>query len=121
MKKLNKEKQPYVYTIKQKEKVYSFLCLFKKTIYKTYKFDNYKEAYLFALHEQIKIITVHIIDKIKTTRRPFQNLYTLKEFQSLARLNPRHYLGGLYTNKIDVELYYFYLINSNQLTKLKKY
>ena len=121
MKKTNKEKKPYLYTIKQKEKIYSFLWLYKKTIEKVYKFDNYNDAFLFAIHEQIKIITVHISDKIKTTRRPFKNLYTLKQFQSLARLNPRYYLGGLYTNKINVEVYYFYLINSKKLHKLRKY
>ena len=117
---MKNQEKPY-YTIRQSEKVFTFLYWSKKTIYKTYKFDDFKNAFRFALDEQIKIITVHISKTIKTTRRPFNYLYTLEEFKRLCKINPLHYLGLRNHNKINIELYYFYLINSNQLTKLKKY
>ncbi len=119
MKKTNKEKT--YYTIRQGEKVFTFLYWSKKTIYKTYKFDKFKDAFRFALDEQIKIITVHISKTIKTTRRPFEYLYTLEEFKRLCKTNPLHYLGLRSHKKVNVDLYYFYLINSNKLTKLKKF
>lgn len=117
---MKNQEKPF-YTIRQAEKVFTFLYWSKKTIYKTYKFDNFKQAFRFALDEQIKIITVHISKTIKTTRRPFRYIYTLKEFKNLCKINPMHFLGLSSPDRINVELYYFYLINTNQLTKLKKY
>ena len=118
-----KDQEKTFYTIKQKEICYLIPIInwykYKKTI--IYTFKRYSEAVKFALDEQIKIITCNISNKVKTTRRPFNSLLTLEEFKQLAKENPVHYLGVYDVRRLNIELYYFYLIGSNKLHKLQRH
>ncbi len=78
------------------------------------------EALIFALSEEIKQFKCIISDKVETTRKTYKNYLTLKQFIKAATINPMHYLGTQ-TVKCNLESYYFYLIGSNKLTKLKKH
>ena len=91
-----------------------------KKVYKVYKFHSLNEALIFALNEQIKIITVNIGDGITTKRKPFRDYYSLEQFIKVSKKNPFFYLGVHNYKKVDIEKVYFYLVNNN-LSKLKKF
>jgi len=110
----------YTYKIKQTEKRTYFFNLIKKDVTKVYSFDMYKDALIFALSEEIKQFTCIVSDKVQTTRKTYKNYLTLKEFVKAATKNPMYYLNTQ-TVKCNLESYYFYLIGSNKLTKLKKH
>jgi len=110
----------YKYKVKQTEKKTYFFNLIKKDITKLYSFNTYKEALIFALSEEIKQFTCIVSDKVETTRKTFKNYLTLKQFIKVATNNPMHYLGTQVV-RCNLETYYFYLIGSNKLTKLKKH
>ena len=110
----------YKYKVKQTEKKTYFFNLIKKDITKLYSFNTYKEALIFALSEEIKQFTCIVSDKVETTRKTYKNYLTLKEFIKAATNNPMYYLNTQAV-KCNLESYYFYLIGSNKLTKLKKH
>ncbi len=85
-----------------------------------YLFNTYNEALIFCLSEEIKQFTCIVSDEVETTRKTYKNHYTLKEFIKVATNNPMHYLGTQVV-RCNLETYYFYLIGSGKLTKLKKY
>jgi len=117
----NPENPIYTVTQKHSKHLIPFLKWFKYFVICTHYFDRYGEALKFALDEQIKIITCNISKKVKTTRRPFNSLLTLEEFKQLAKNNPVHYLGISDSRRLDIKLYYFYLIGSNNLHKLQRH
>jgi len=92
-----------------------------KKVTKVYKFRTLNDAYVFALDEQIKNVFCCLSDKVKTIRKPFKIFYTLEQFIKVSKKNPFHFLGVRNYKKINIKLYYFYLVNSNQLQKLKKF
>lgn len=108
-----------IYQIKQKQLKKTFFG--KKEIEKVYEFKTYKEALKFALFEQIDTIHCVFSDKVKTTRKVFKYLYTLEQFIRLCYKNPIHYLGQRFPEKINIDSYYYYLIESGKFTKLKKH
>ncbi len=110
----------YKYKVKQTEKRTYFFSLIKKDVTKVYNFNTYNDALIFALSEQIKQFTCIVSDKVQTTRKTYKNHLTLKQFEKAATKNPMHYLGTQ-TVKCNLTNYYFYLIGSNKLTKLKKH
>ena len=110
----------YKYEVKQTETKNYFFNLIKKDITKLYSFNTYKEALIFALSEEIKQFTCIVSDKVQTTRKTYKNYLTLKEFIKASTNNPMHYLGTQVV-RCNLRNYYFYLIGSNKLTKLKKY
>jgi hypothetical protein len=110
-----------IYEIRQTTQKKYFFNLIKRNKTKAYKFRDYKSAVNFALNEQIKIIYCIISENITTLRKPFKNLYTLEQFIKVSKKNPLFYLGTHHPEKINIPLYYFYLINKNQLNKLKKF
>ena len=110
----------YKYKVKQTEKKTYFFSLIKKDTTKVYSFDTYNNALVFALSEEIKQFTCIVSDKVQTTRKTFKNHYTLKQFIKVATKNPMFYLGTQVV-RCNLETYYFYLIGSNKLTKLKKH
>tara|TARA_Y100000004_G_C8884622_1_gene399134 strand:- start:530 stop:865 length:336 start_codon:yes stop_codon:yes gene_type:complete len=109
------------YEIKQTEQKKYFFNLIKINKTKSYKFKDYKNAVNFALNEQIKNIYCIIGENIKTLRKPFKNFYTLEQFIKVSKKNPLFYLGTHNPEKINIPLYYFYLINKNKFHKLKKF
>jgi hypothetical protein len=106
----------YSITQKTTKKV---LYFFSTEVEKTYKFEDYNKALIFALNEQINKIVCNFSDSVKTTRKPFQTFYKVDEFLKVATNNPIHFLGT--RQKVNKALFYYYLINSNQLHKLKKH
>jgi hypothetical protein len=108
------------YQAKQIEKRKYFFNLLEKELTSSYSFNTYSEALLFCLSEEIKQFTCIISDKVKTSRKTYENYFTLKQFIKAATVNPMHYLGTQ-SVKVNLETYYFYLIGSGNLTKLKKY
>jgi len=110
----------YKYEIKQTEKRTYFFKWFESEQVKVYTFNTYKDALIFALSEEIKQFTCIISDKVQTSRKTYKNHYTLKQFIKVATKNPMHYLGTQVV-RCNLESYYFYLIGSNKLTKLKKH
>lgn len=110
----------YKYKIKQTEKRTYFFSLIKKDVTKVYTFNTYKDALIFALSEEIKQFTCIVSDKVQTTRKTYKNHLTLKQFIKVATKNPMHYLGTQIV-RCNLKSYYFYLIGSGKLTKLKKY
>ncbi len=110
----------YKYKVKQTEKRTYFFDLIKKDVTKVYTFDTYKDALIFALSEQINTFVCIVSDKVQTKRKTYKNYLTLKEFIKVATNNPMHYLGTQVV-RCNLESYYFYLIGSNKLTKLKKH
>lgn len=110
----------YTYKVKQTEKRMYFFNLIKKDVTKVYTFNTYNNALIFALSEEIKQFTCIISDKVETTRKTYKNYLTLKEFIKVATKNPMYYLNTQ-TVKCNLESYYFYLIGSNKLQKLKKF
>tara|TARA_R100000541_G_C1833268_1_gene74551 strand:+ start:188 stop:529 length:342 start_codon:yes stop_codon:yes gene_type:complete len=112
-----------LYQVKQTEKRKYFFNLLEKEFTSSYSFNNYSEALLFCLSEEIKQFSCIISDKVKTTRKTYENYYTLKQFIKHAKINPMHYLGtqSVKLNNDGIKQYYFYLIGSGKLSKLKKY
>lgn len=108
------------YKVKQTEKRTYFFDLIKKDVTNVYLFDTYKEALIFALSEEIKQFTCIVSDKVQTTRKTYKNYLTLKQFKKAATNNPMHYLGTQIV-RCNLKSYYFYLIGSNKLNKLKKH
>ena len=110
----------YKYEVKQTQTKSYFFNWFESEKVKVYSFNTYKEALIFALSEEIKQFTCIVSDKVQTTRKTFKNYLTLKEFIKASTKNPMYYLNTQ-TVKCNLESYYFYLIGSNKLTKLKKH
>ena len=110
----------YTYKVKQTETRNYFFNLIKKDVTKVYLFDTYNDALIFALSEEIKQFTCIVSDKVQTTRKTYKNYITLKQFVKAATNNPMYYLNTQ-TVKCNLSNYYFYLIGSNKLEKLKKF
>ena len=112
-----------LYQAKQTRKEKYFFNLLEKEFTNSFSFDTYNEGLLFCLSEEIKQFSCIISDKVKTTRKTYKNHYTLKQFTKHAKNNPMHFLGtqSVKLSNKGIEQYYFYLIGSNKLTKLKKY
>ena len=110
----------YTYKVKQTETKSYFFNLIKKDVTNVYLFDAYNEALIFALSEQISTFTCIVSDKVKISRKTYNYHYTLKQFIKVATKNPMYYLNTQ-TVKCNLTNYYFYLIGSNKLTKLKKH
>ena len=112
-----------LYQAKQTEKRKYFFNLLEKEFISSYSFNNYNEALIFCLSEEIKQFYCIISDKVKTTRKTYENYYTLKQFIKHAKSNSMHYLGTQSVKLSDkgIEQYYFYLIGSNKIEKLKKF
>jgi len=111
------------YKVKQTETKSYFFNWFTSEYEKVYSFNTYKEALIFALSEQINQFTCIVSDKVQTTRKTYKNHYTLKEFKKHCIKNPMHFLNtqNCRLNDEQIKNYYFYLIGSNKLTKLKKH
>ena len=110
----------YKYKVKQTETKRYFFNWFESEQVKVYSFNTYKDALIFCLSEQIKQFVCIISDKVETTRKTYKNHLTLKEFEKAATKNPMWYLSTQ-TVKCNLTNYYFYLIGSGKLTKLKKH
>ena len=110
----------YKYKVKQTETKSYFFNWFTSEQVKVYTFNTYKDALIFCLSEQIKQFNCIVSDKVETTRKTYKNYLTLKEFIKASTKNPMHYLGTQVV-RCNLESYYFYLIGSNKLTKLKKH
>ena len=108
------------YQVKQTETKSFFFKWFTSEREKVYNFNTYNKALIFALSEQIKQFSCIVSDEVETTRKTYKNYLTLKQFEKAATINPMWYLGTQ-TVKCNLETYYFYLIGSNKLTKLKKH
>lgn len=113
----------YKYEVKQTETKNYFFDLIKKDFTKVYLFNTYKDALIFALSEEIKQFTCIVSDKVQTTRKTYKNYYTLKQFKKHCINNPMHFLNtqNCRLDEKQISNYYFYLIGSGKLTKLKKY
>ena len=111
------------YQVKQTRKEKYFFNLLEKEFTNSYSFNNYSEALLFCLSEEIKQFYCIISDKVKTTRKTYENYYTLKQFKKHCLNNPMHFLNtqNCRLNDEQIANYYFYLIGSNKLEKLKKF
>ena len=112
-----------LYQVKQTETKSYFFNWFESEQVKVYTFDTYNKALIFCLSEGIKQFYCIISDKVKTTRKTYKNHYTLKQFIRHAKINPMYYLGTQSVKLSDkgIEQYYFYLIGSGNLHKLKKH
>jgi hypothetical protein len=113
----------YKYKVKQTEKRTYFFSLIKRDVINVYQFNTYNEALIFCLSEEISKFTCIVSDKVQTTRKTYKNHYTLNQFKKHCVNNPMHFLNTQNCRLNDKEIanYYFYLIGSNKLTKLKKY
>tara|TARA_R110001606_G_scaffold292477_1_gene440342 strand:- start:394 stop:738 length:345 start_codon:yes stop_codon:yes gene_type:complete len=113
----------YKYKVKQTEIKSYFFKWFESEQVKVYTFNTYNNALIFALSEEIKQFTCIISGKVETTRKTFKNYYTLKQFQKHCLNNSMHFLNTqkCRLNEEQIANYYFYLIGSGKLTKLKKY
>lgn len=109
-----------MYTIKQTQTKKSLFGLISREVKKVYNFDTLNSALLFALNEQIDIITCNIGEGITTKRKPFKDYYSLKQFIKVSKKNPFFYLGVHNYKKVDIEKIYFYLVQNN-LSKLRKF
>jgi len=110
----------YTYKVKQTETRNYFFNWFTSDYEKVYLFNTYKDALIFALSEEIEQFTCIVSDKVQTTRKTYKNYITLKQFVKAATNNPMYYLNTQ-TVKCNLTNYYFYLIGSNKLEKLKKF
>jgi len=110
----------YKYKVKQTQTKSYFFNWFTSEYEKVYLFNTYNNALIFCLSEEIKQFTCIVSDKVETTRKTYKNYYTLKQFIKVATKNPMYYLNTQAV-KCNLESYYFYLIGSNKLTKLKKH
>ena len=113
----------YKYKVKQTEKRTYFFSLIKKDVTKVYTFNTYNKALIFALSEQINTFSCIVSDKVQTTRKTYKNYYTLNQFKKHCVNNPMHFLNTqkCRLNDKQIERYYFYLIGSGKLTKIKKH
>ena len=110
----------YKYEVKQTETKNYFFKWFESEQVKVYTFNTYNNALIFALSEEIKQFVCIVSDEVETTRKTYKNYLTLKQFIKVATKNPMWYLGTQ-TVKCNLTNYYFYLIGSGKLTKLKKH
>ena len=82
--------------------------------------------YVFAVNEQIKIIysQPHKDSKL-IKKKVFELLYTLPQFKKVAKANPLFYIGTHKHKAVNLEAYYYYLVNSTNLlssnNKLRKF
>ena len=113
----------YKYKVKQTEPKSYFFNWFESEQVKVYNFKTYNKALIFALSEQIEQFVCIVSDKVQTTRKTYKNYYTLKQFKKHCVKNPMHFLNtqNCRLNEEQIANYYFYLIGSNKLTKLKKH
>jgi len=113
----------YKYKVKQTEKRTYFFKWFESEQVKVYNFKTYNKALIFALSEQIEQFTCIVSDEVETSRKTYKNYYTLKQFKKHCVKNPMHFLNtqNCRLNEEQIANYYFYLIGSNKLTKLKKH
>ena len=113
----------YTYKVKQTETKSYFFNWFTSDYEKVYLFDTYNDALIFCLSEEIKQFTCIISDKVQTTRKTFKNYYTLKQFKKHCINNSMHFLNtqNCRLNEKQIANYYFYLIGSGKLTKIKKH
>jgi len=108
-------------TIKKKHRI-NKLIFGDTKIHKVYKFKEYKKALIFALSEGINIIECIISPDIKPTKRiPYLIYMNVKQFTTAAKNNPLHYLGHNKPEAVNIERFYYYLVESGKLQKLKKY
>lgn len=107
-----------MYQIKQTETKKSFFNLIKRNETKVYKFRTFNEALKFAAHEQINTFEF-IKDGKKTIHRTYKYIYRLNKWIDLATNNPIHYINRRYFNGLNLEKYYFVLIERN-INKLLK-
>ena len=108
------------YKVKQTETKSYFFNWFTSDYNKVYTFNTYNKALIFALSEEIEQFVCIVSDEVETTRKTYKNYLTLKQFTKAAANKPMYYLGTQ-TVKCNLTNYYFYLIGSGKLTKLKKY
>ncbi len=113
----------YKYKVKQTETKSYFFNWFTSDYNKVYTFDTYNKALIFALSEEINTFSCIVSDKVQTTRKTYKNYYTLKQFQKHCIKNPMHFLNtqNCRLDNKQISNYYFYLIGSNKLEKLKKF
>ena len=113
----------YTYKVKQTQSKNYFFNLLKKYVTNVYLFDTYNKALIFCLSEEIKQFVCIVSDKVQTTRKTYKNYYTLKQFKKHCVNNPMHFLNTqkCRLDEKQISNYYFYLIGSGKLTKLKKY
>ena len=113
----------YKYKVKQTENKSYFFNLIKKDVTKVYSFNTYNKALVFALSEEIKQFTCIVSDKVETSRKTYKNYYTLNQFKKHCVNNPMHFLNtqNCRLDNKQISNYYFYLIGSGKLTKLKKH
>ena len=110
----------YKYEVKQTEAKSYFFKWFESEQVKVYTFNTYNDALIFALSEQIEQFVCIVSDEVQTTRKTYKNHLTLKQFTKAATNNPMYYLSTQ-SVKCNLTNYYFYLIGSGKLTKLKKH
>ena len=112
-----------MYKIKQVEKRSNlFYFIKRKNVTKVYSFKLYKKALIFALSEEINTIYCCLDANIKPTKRNTYELYlNVKEFIKAAKINPMYYLGLNNYKKVNLTRFYFYLVGSGKLEKLRKY
>jgi len=114
-----------MYLVKQKRIKERFL-LPNKTVIDTYKFVDYLDALRFAVNEQIKVIYSQPHEDSKLIKKKvFELLYTLPQFKKVAKANPLFYIGTHKHERINLDMYYYYLVNSTNLlsssNKLRKF
>lgn len=86
-----------------------------------YSFNNYNEALIFALNEQIRYFKCEIDSKHTNTRDSFAKYHSLNNWVKLAHKNPLHYIGLRSAERVNLEQLYFYYLNSGNIHKLKKH
>lgn len=107
-----------MYQVKQTETKKYFFNLLKKEQTKVYKFRTFNEALKFSAHEQINTFEF-IKDGVKTLHRTYKYIYRLNNWVELVNKNPLHFIGFRYTKGVNLENYYFVLIERN-INKLLK-
>lgn len=107
-----------MYQVKQTETKKRFFNLIKRNETKVYKFKTFNEALKFSAHEQINTFEF-IKNGIKTTHRTYKYIYRVNRWLELVKKNPIHFVGFRYTKGVNLENYYFVLIERN-LNKLLK-
>ena len=111
-----------MYRVRQTTTKKRFFNLLEKTTIKEYNFKGYNKAVIFALSEQIKIIySIPCEDCKPILKRPFEIYMKEGEFLRAAKKNPLHYVGIRNIKNVDLKNYYYYLVSSNNLQKLKKH
>lgn len=113
----------YKYKVKQTQTKSYFFNWFTSEYEKVYTFNTYNDALIFALSEQIEQFTCIVSDEVETSRKTYKNYYTLKQFKKHCVNNPMHFLNtqNCRLDEKQIANYYFYLIESNKLEKLKKF